>query len=535
MKTQFLTLVFCVYSFAVGYCQYTIDDFKKIVDTTSVEEVKLAYLDSLIFTYKKANQFELSARYTEQYVNFAIQRRKYAQATEMAMSHFYMFNIQLGHRERALQLIENVEAHIDKLEDSYHKGGIYLKKGGGYFNGKDYEKAIEYYSKAIEYYSNKDSIYKADAIFFRGQAHFETGNFLESINNYQLASQYYENLGDKEYAFYTLASIISIYGINGFTEKSIEEREKLIQKKLASGFENGLSVDYFNQYTSYKKTNNREKQEENLLKALEYSEKHENFLGNLDFIYETLSKFYLDSDLRKSKAYLDKAKLLVDAREKNTFSYKQYQIAEAQYAKAIGLPQKAIQLLTSVLPQVQESNDASMTMEVHQELSEAYTAYGDYRNALTSFQNYTRLKDSIFDRTKTNALAYYQTLYETEKKESEIQQQQNAIEVLASQNENKQRLIVFGGIGLLLTFFIILLYRNRLHLKRENQLQASYSKNLLLSQDLERKRISKDLHDSLGQSLLLVKNKMSQSDKETKELLNNAIEEMRSISRTLYP
>jgi signal transduction histidine kinase len=535
MKTKFLSIAFVLFWCVCSYGQNTIEDYKKIIATTSIDTLKLASLDSLMTLYKRENQLEESANYGEKYVDFAIQLKDYTKATQMTLRLFYLLNTQLGHRERALNLIEKVEAHVDELEDSYLKGGIFIKKAGGYFNGKDYQKSIDYYSKAIELYEDKDSIYIADAVFFRGQAHFETGNFLESMNDYQLASQYYENLGDKEYASYTFASIISIYGANGFTEKAIEERKKLIKKKLAAGLEEGLSVDYYNQYASYKKTDSIKKQEENLLKSLEYAKKFNNSLGNLDFIYVTLARFYLDTDLQKSKEYLDQAKELVEEREKNTLSYQRYQIAEAFYAKALGKHQQAIETLTQVLPQVKKSSDASMIMQIHQELSEAYAAQGDHEKALSSYKTYTQMKDSIFNRTKTNALAYYQTLYETEKKESEIQRQQSAIDVLAAQNKNSRRLMVFGGIGLLLIFLIILLYRNRFYLKKENELRATYSRNLLFSQDAERKRISKDLHDSLGQSLLLVKNKISNQDEDAKELLNNAIEEMRGISRTLYP
>ena len=107
---------------------------------------------------------------------------------------------------------------------------------------------------------------------------------------------------------------------------------------------------------------------------------------------------------------------------------------------------------------------------------------------------------------------------------------------MAKENEAKQRLLLFGGIGLLLSFLIFYLYRNRKTLQKEKKLQEEYAQKLLLSQEDERKRISKDLHDSLGQSLLLIKNKVSlKSDEKTKELVNNAIEEMRSISRVLHP
>jgi len=535
MKTKFYAVLFLLLFpiFAIG--QNSVEYYQKIVDTTTNNELKLSSLDSLIHLHKRADKFDLSADYTEQYVRFALKNEVYEPAMEMTIRQFHMINMQLGQPERALKLTSLLEPHIDKTDDSYLKGGIYIKKGGGYFNGKSYDKAIEYYTKAIKFYSDQDSIYEADAIFFRGQAYFEMGNFVASSNNYKLASTYYENLGDKDYTFYTLASIISVYGINGFNEKAIEERDKMIQKKLQLNFLNGLSVDYYNQHSSYKKLGDLEKQEEYLIKALEYSKKEKNYLNNTDDILMGLSKFYSDKDLKKSKEYLDKAKKELASVEKSALSYKNYEIAKGYYYAAKGQHSKAKKIYHEALANAKDSKDASKVMEINKKLSEVYDAIGDYKNSIVYYKAYTHLKDSIFDRTKTNALAFYQTLYEIEKQEAEILKQQSDIEVLATENENKKRLIFFGGIGLVFAFLIIFLYRNRVYLKRKNQLQVSYSRNLLLSQDIERKRISKDLHDSLGQSLLLVKNKISNEDQEAKELLNHAIDEMRNISRTLYP
>jgi len=76
----------------------------------------------------------------------------------------------------------------------------------------------------------------------------------------------------------------------------------------------------------------------------------------------------------------------------------------------------------------------------------------------------------------------------------------------------------------------------RLRLTRKKKFKEDYAQKLLLSQEKDRQRISKDLHDGLGQSLLLIKNKVTASNiPEIETLLNNAIEEMRSISRVIHP
>src|SRR5699024_4646460 len=63
-----------------------------------------------------------------------------------------------------------------------------------------------------------------------------------------------------------------------------------------------------------------------------------------------------------------------------------------------------------------------------------------------------------------------------------------------------------------------------------------FSQKLLLSQEAERKRISENLHDGIGQQLLVIKNRIiSSGDPEVKKLLDDAIEEVRLISRDLHP
>ncbi|MCW5971371.1 MAG: hypothetical protein KIT57_22920 [Blastocatellales bacterium] len=84
-------------------------------------------------------------------------------------------------------------------------------------------------------------------------------------------------------------------------------------------------------------------------------------------------------------------------------------------------------------------------------------------------------------------------------------------------------------------------------LKRRHVQQQEFSRQLIESQEAERKRIASELHDSLGQNLLIVKNRlllqsMTAPDEEARvqfqeltETVSNSLDEVRSISHDLRP
>jgi signal transduction histidine kinase/ligand-binding sensor domain-containing protein len=95
----------------------------------------------------------------------------------------------------------------------------------------------------------------------------------------------------------------------------------------------------------------------------------------------------------------------------------------------------------------------------------------------------------------------------------------------------------------------VLLYARRISaLKRAHQVQETFSRQLIESQESERKRIAAELHDSLAQNLLVVKNRVllamraSAGDARSREHLNEAsaatdqaIDEVSEISYNLRP
>lgn len=81
-------------------------------------------------------------------------------------------------------------------------------------------------------------------------------------------------------------------------------------------------------------------------------------------------------------------------------------------------------------------------------------------------------------------------------------------------------------------------------MKEELMRKSEFTKQLINTQEAERKRIAGELHDSLGQKLLVIKNKLLSEMKTQKEnarlnelsgLTSDTLKEVRSISHNLHP
>jgi len=126
-------------------------------------------------------------------------------------------------------------------------------------------------------------------------------------------------------------------------------------------------------------------------------------------------------------------------------------------------------------------------------LAKLDSAQGHFKDALTHYQRYSFLKDSIFNEAKSKQIASFQIQYETQAKVQRIEllTKKNEIQqALLKQKDFQQSVFIVGTILLLL--LLILVY-NRFHVKKENnrllesKQQEINHKNESLKQLLEEK------------------------------------------------
>ncbi len=199
-------------------------------------------------------------------------------------------------------------------------------------------------------------------------------------------------------------------------------------------------------------------------------------------------------------------------------------------------------------------DDIEQKKELTQSLLRVHSKMGNSDSTLIYLDQFIFLNDSINQLKTAKNIQEVQTKYEVEKKDQalKLSQETNA-RINAENTTNKY--VAYGLLGLLLltgltTFILIRNYSQKqyissmeLNLKNQkiNELlqeheSASYAA-LLEGQEIERQRIARDLHDSLGGTLAALKLGLYSSSPDAKEnnieLAKLAMAEVRSISHNL--
>lgn len=191
--------------------------------------------------------------------------------------------------------------------------------------------------------------------------------------------------------------------------------------------------------------------------------------------------------------------------------------------------------LTQALEAATKMGSVDWLFDCYKNQSAIYEAQGNYKEALRYHQLFKTLKDSVYQQeydTKISAMASFYALGE---KEHQI----GILEKERLMNKAKiQQLSLIIAILVVLVLLIVLFIIHRKN-KLEKKLKEQFSARLIQAQEDERFRISRELHDSVGQNILFIKNQIQKLIPDRNPLLNQsvdeALEEVRSISKNLYP
>ncbi|MEE9408547.1 MAG: sensor histidine kinase [Polaribacter sp.] len=450
--------------------------------------------------------------------------------------------------------IEKFKMNI-KTKDSfwiarYHEAlGVYHQQKG------DYDKAIGEQLKSLVIAENlKNPLLIAKANKNIGVVYSLRGDF-------EISTDYLFKARDLSYANKdTVTGVLADLKI-GQTfwqlkeyKKAMEQVDKCIEiaetRKLNNDVLSDIYLEKGNMLLMYGKLDSSlafYKKAEKLI----YSTGH---LEGIATVYSNIGAIYFyKNDFNKAIEYYKKS--LVKAEEfkdKISIGIAKMNIGEAYYN--INQFQKSEKELKESLSLFKGLKDKLKLMDNYYYLYELESKRNNSKKALEYFKLRIIYKDSVINENNLNKISSLQVKYETVEKEKQIAQQdlelqtQNA--TISSQRNNQ--LLLLGGLG----FLILggLLFYNKNKAKQKVALQKAVIKekekgfsSLLKASEDERKRISKDLHDGIGQEMAAlkmaighVKNKEEDIVKkeELSKILNNcarSADEIRNISHQMMP
>jgi len=429
---------------------------------------------------------------------------------------------------------------------------------------------------ATRYLQLADSIYhKYDGPAFKGGKGFVLlsygaiqqyqGNYLEAIQLYIRASRILDSLHNKTILPYTYYNLSTLY--QNFKQYEKQEFYASACLKLAEETKNMYLILIGSSSLAsaliYQKK--YEKALPYILKAKKIAEMRNDHVllvfcyTNLGFYYGDYKKDYAQAINNEEKA-LEQAILLGRLFDEinNYTILSTFYFADKQFEKARMSATKAYELLHSYKSTDLERNTLYA-------LAQAEAHFGEHRKAYDYLLQSMDLKDTVFKEENRVQINYLEALYQSEKKEKEINQLQSEKQI--SELTIKRRNIVIYALFVTIALLIgisFLLYRNirnkRIIVEQDLEIERQKIKELekdrqivathavLQGEEIERKRLARDLHDGLGGLLSGVKLKLMNMKgnfvlsqeyvnhfDNALSLLDNSIGELRRVAHNMMP
>ncbi|MEQ9229383.1 MAG: sensor histidine kinase, partial [Cyclobacteriaceae bacterium] len=487
---------------------------KRELENAKSDSLEIVILNSLSKEYLKTT-LDSSLFFSEQ----SLSNRK---INEFPKLKFEALNLKgnyyqrIGEFDKSREQYELLVPLAEELDDAKAWSTYYNNVGIIYTNFAHYDSALEFYQKALNYEIQlKDSTGIAEAYNNIGVIHFYSSN-VEKCLEYITKSIEVQEQSNGDYAV------------------------------LLKGYNNlGAIYQHYQQdYDSAFKYYDKARQ---LCESLSELRDLSITLNNLS------SLFQLQGDLDRAIEYAKKSfdiRIQQDNKEGMVSSLINMSGIEQQrkdFKKAQEYLMDGLQLSKSI-------GSKQLILESSRHLSENYEQMGDFKSALEFSRDQLAYTDSLFNENKDKAISELETKYETEKKEQQLALQD--VEIKRQESVNQQNTILLASSGGLILLLIGLGIQGRSRLKWKNRQLLEEEKRrareaemnaIISSQEKERNRFARDLHDGFGQlistlnlNLKSISTGKSKEEREkvfktSSEVIDEMHRELRNICFDLMP
>lgn len=454
-KTIFLfCLLSIIASSMLGQNKKSIDSIIDVLKTKPNDSLKVADIHYLFdyFIYKDAEK----AKY---YADEEIRLSKLINWETGVANGLYNYGVYYN----TLDKQDSARIYYKKAYDLFAKKNNYAGKSSASFGIAilelylgNFDKALEISNENINIYKTKikDSVRLAIQYDFFASIHTAKGNFKIALTNNLKAVRILE----KENKPIRLADALSHLAD---TELSLEDFEKSLEHKLISLKIYNENNDKYFSTVALNDIGNTYYYLKNYKKSIDYlkigliTAEELNLVDIKVTLLNNLGKAYIKIPDFKN-AFLNINKALEIAVETNN-DYKKIEIfnclGEAYNSR--GNPKEALLSYNKAITLGEKYEKPTSLKISYFNRSKAYSNLNEHQLALNDFKQYKTINDSLYDAKKIQQIEELRTIYETEKKEQQIQIQKNEINLLNIKGKvnNLQRLLL--GFGLVLALLAI--------------------------------------------------------------------------------